>query len=439
MSSPIIAIVGRPNVGKSTLFNRFRGERHAIVDSQAGITRDRIYGNIEWCGHKLQLIDTGGYIATTDAQDFNSAVREQAFLAIQEADLIIFMVDAKSGIIESDKEIANIIRKSNKPQVLVVNKCDNPKMDILEHQFHEFGFDILMPISALNGRLTGDLLDAVTKSLQLSYDGDMKNKKTDLRLAIVGMPNVGKSSLTNALLQKERTIVTPVAGTTRDSVDVDVKWHGKNITLVDTAGIRKLAKIKDRIEYYSFIRTKAAIRNSNIVLVLIDATIGFRKQDKTIVEDVIDNGKGMILVVNKWDLIEKNTSTADSFKKEISYQFKALENYPIVFISCITKQRIHRIFQLSWGVFQKSKVTIQTGKLNEVVSTILKKNPSPSINGKTLKIKYATQVSRKPVVIALYANIVIGIKESYKRYIENQIRQNFDMVGIPIRLSFRRK
>ena len=438
MSSPIIAIVGRPNVGKSTLFNRLLGQRHAIVDSEAGITRDRIYADIEWCGHKLQLIDTGGYIST-DVQDFNSAVREQAFVAIKEANLIIFMVDAKSGIIESDKEIAHIIRKSNKPQILVVNKCDNPKMDILEYQFHEFGFDILLPISALNGRLTGDLLDTITKSLKLSYDDYMENEKTDLKLAIVGMPNVGKSSLTNALLQKERTIVTPVAGTTRDSVDVDVKWHGKNITLVDTAGIRKLAKIKDRIEYYSFIRTKAAIRNSNIVLVLIDAITGFGKQDKTIVEDVIDNGKGLILVVNKWDMIEKNTSTADRFKKEISYQFKALENYPIVFISCLTKQRIHRIFELSWDVFQKSRVSIQTGKLNEALRTILKKNPPPSINGKTLKIKYATQVSCEPVVIALYANIVIGIKTSYKRYIENQLRQNFDMVGIPIRLSFRRK
>ena len=439
MSVPIIAIIGRPNVGKSTLFNRLLGKRQAIVDPQEGITRDRNYGKLEWCGHPLQLVDTGGYISS-DKESYDSLTRGQAFTAIDEADLVLFIVDAKSGVISSDIEIAKIVRKSDKRNILVINKCDTVKADSLQYQFHELGFDLIIPISALNGRSTGDLLDEILLRLNINSGSKAKNKNiNDFNLAIVGRPNVGKSSLTNALLQKERTIVAPKAGTTRDAVDVNLRWHGKNIKLIDTAGLRKLSKVKDRVEYYSALRTKSAIERANVVAVMIDAETGFGKQDKFIIDNVIRSGKGMLIILNKWDLVDKDTSTAFKYKEHIINQYSALKNYPIIFISCLTKQRIHRVIEMSWIVFQNSKVNIPTSKLNAALESIINKNPCPVINGKTLKIKYATQVSNQPFVLALYTNIAKGVKEAYVRYIENQLRLNFDISGIPIRISFRKK
>jgi len=438
MKSPLIAIIGRPNVGKSTFFNRLLSQRQSIVDSQEGITRDRIYGDVLWNGQLLKFIDTGGYISE-DIDQFNSVVREQAMAAISESHLIIFMVDGKEGPTSSDKVLAQLVRKSNKPYLFVVNKCDGYKTDQLAFQFHEFGLEDPNPISALSGRYTGDLLDSILDKL------DYKNKFSDdsdepgLRLSIVGMPNVGKSSLTNTLLKKERSIVTPIAGTTRDSVDAEVKWHGNLITLVDTAGLRKLAKIKDKIEYYSTVRTNNAIEDSNVVLVLIDAEKGFGKQDKNIIDNVISKGKGMIIIVNKWDLIQKDTFTMKGFEDEIRYEFKALDHYPILFISTLTKQRIHRVLEVAWEVYQRGKNILPTKKINEVLSELLLKNPPPSEHGKSIKVKYATQVSTEPAVIALYANYPKKIKTSYRRYVENQFRKNFDLIGIPIHLSFRRK
>jgi len=438
MKTPLIAIIGRPNVGKSTFFNRLLSQRQSIVDSQEGITRDRIYGDVLWNGQLLKFIDTGGYISE-DIDQFNSVVREQAMAAISESNLIIFMVDGKEGPTSSDKVLAQLVRKSNKPYLFVVNKCDGYKTDQLAFQFHEFGLENPNPISALSGRYTGDLLDSILDKL------DYKNKFSDdsdesgLRLSIVGMPNVGKSSLTNTLLKKERSIVTPIAGTTRDSVDAEVKWHGNLITLVDTAGLRKLAKIKDKIEYYSTVRTNNAIEDSNVVLVLIDAEKGFGKQDKNIIDNVISKGKGMIIIVNKWDLIQKDTFTMKGFEDEIRYEFKALDHYPILFISTLTKQRIHRVLEVAWEVYQRGKNILPTKKINEVLSELLLKNPPPSEHGKSIKVKYATQVSTEPAVIALYANYPKKIKTSYRRYVENQFRKNFDLIGIPIHLSFRRK
>ena len=438
MKTPLIAIIGRPNVGKSTFFNRLLSQRQSIVDSQEGITRDRIYGDVLWNGQLLKFIDTGGYISE-DIDQFNSVVRDQAMAAISESHLIIFMVDGKEGPTSSDKVLAQLVRKSNKPYLFVVNKCDGYKTDQLAFQFHEFGLDGPNPISALSGRYTGDLLDSILDKL------DYKNKFSDdsdesgLRLSIVGMPNVGKSSLTNTLLKKERSIVTPIAGTTRDSVDAEVKWHGNLITLVDTAGLRKLAKIKDKIEYYSTVRTNNAIEDSNVVLVLIDAEKGFGKQDKNIIDNVISKGKGMIIIVNKWDLIQKDTFTMKGFEDEIRYEFKALDHYPILFISTLTKQRIHRVLEVAWEVYQRGKNILPTKKINEVLSELLLKNPPPSEHGKSIKVKYATQVSTEPSVIALYANYPKKIKTSYRRYVENQFRKNFDLIGIPIHLSFRRK
>ena len=296
-----------------------------------------------------------------------------------------------------------------------------------------------IPISALSGRYIGDLLDLILEKLKISNDLTSQPQMSQLRLSIVGMPNVGKSSLTNTLLKKDRSIVTPIAGTTRDSIDAQLKWYGKKITLVDTAGLRKPAKIKDKIEYYSTVRTRNAIANSNVAMVLIDAEKGFSKQDKNIMNDVISKGKGMIIIVNKWDLIKKDTFTMKTFEDLIRSQFKALDNYPILFISTLTKQRIHRVLEVAWEVYSRGNEKISTKKLNEVLSKILAKNPPPSEQGKAIKIKYATQVSSEPVVIALYVNYPKKVKTSYRRYIENQIRENFDFMGIPINLSFRRK
>ena len=437
MAKPIISIVGRPNVGKSTFFNRLLSQRQSIVDSREGITRDRIYGDMEWCGHSLKFIDTGGYIPD-DVDQFNSAVREQAQVAVNESDLVLFMVDGKEGPTASDEALSQVVRKSSKPYLLVVNKCDGYKTDNLIHQFHELGLDDPHPISALNGRLTGDILDEIINKLDLN-EASYSLDNIGLRLAIVGMPNVGKSSLTNALLKEERTIVTPTAGTTRDAVDAIVKWYGNNITLVDTAGLRKLAKIKDKIEYYSTVRTQNAIATANVVLVLIDADKGFGKQDKAIVDEVINKGKGLILIVNKWDLIKKDTHTMKSFQEEIRYQFKALDHYPILFISALTKQRIHRVLEVAWGVYEKAQKKVSTKNLNKALEKIIYKNPPPAEQGKSIKIKYATQVSKEPAVVAMYTNYPKKIKVSYQRYLENQLRNEFDLIGIPIMLSFRRK
>ena len=438
MAKPLIAIVGRPNVGKSTFFNRVLSVRQAIVDAQECITRDRIYGEMEWCAQPLKFIDTGGYIPE-DFDLFNAAVREQAQEAVGEADLVLFMVDGKQGPTASDQALAQFVRESGKPHILAVNKCDGYKTDDLIHQFHEFGLENPLPISALNGRLTGDLLDAILEKLDLSESLGENSEGDKLRLAIVGMPNVGKSSLTNALLQKERTIVTPIPGTTRDAIDAHVKWHGHDITLVDTAGLRKLAKVKDRIEYYSTVRTQNAIASSNVVLVLVDAEKGFGKQDKTIVDDVIKQGKGLILVINKWDLVEKETHTMKGFEDEIRYQFKALDHYPLLFISALTKQRIHRVLEKVWEIYERGQNLVSTKKLNDTLQFIIAKNPPPAEQGKVIQIKYATQVSREPAVIALYTNYPKKIKTAYRRYLENQLRKTFDFSGIPITLSFRRK
>ena len=438
MAIPLIAIVGRPNVGKSTFFNRVLSQRQAIVDAREGITRDRIYGETEWAGHKLRFIDTGGYIPE-DVDVFNAAVREQAQEAMSEADLVLFMVDGREEPTRSDQVLAQFVRESGKPLLLLVNKCDGLKYDDQIHQFHEFGLKDIMAISALNGRHTGDVLDSILDKLQLIVPTIDQGKNDSLRLAIVGMPNVGKSSLTNALLQKERTIVTPIAGTTRDAIDAYVKWHGHDIKLVDTAGLRKLAKVKDRIEYYSTLRTQTAIDDSNVVLVLIDAEKGFGKQDKSIVDQVIRKGKGLILLVNKWDLIEKETNTMKETTDEIRSQFKSLDHYPILYVSAMNRQRIHKVLEIAWEVFNRSRNLIPTSRLNKALDGITRKNPPPSEKGRIIRIKYAAHVSRQPSVIALFLNYPKLVSQSYKRYLENQLRLNFNLDGIPVRLSFRKK
>ncbi len=344
MKTPLIAIVGRPNVGKSTFFNRVLSQRQAIVDPTEGITRDRIYGETEWCGQKLRFIDTGGFIPE-DTDIFNAAVREQAKLAIEEADLILLMIDGREDATSSDITLAQFVRESSQPHLLVINKIDTMKYDPQIQNYYRLGFGDPYPISALNGRMTGDLLDAIVTNLGLGVSAEEHEAPESLRLAIVGMPNVGKSSLTNALLRREQTIVTPIAGTTRDAIDSYLKWHGNEITLVDTAGLRKLSKIKDKIEYYSTVRTQNAIFNCNIALVLIDAEKGFGKQDKTIVDQVISKGKALIFIVNKWDKIEKSTSTMKEYKEEIRLQYKELDYFPNSFYFFHNKAKSQQSFR----------------------------------------------------------------------------------------------
>ena len=438
MSYPVIAIVGRPNVGKSTFFNRVLNQKKSIVDATEGITRDRIYGKVDWVGHSMTFVDTGGYIPE-DLDIFNSAVREQAQEAISEADLILFMVDGKQDPTSSDKTLAQFVRESGKKSIMVVNKCDDLNSNKQINSFFELGIDPIMPVSALNGRLTGDLLDSVLAQLNLKEAKINEDKDEGMRLAIVGMPNVGKSSLTNALLQKKQSIVTPIAGTTRDSIDSYLKYYGKTITLVDTAGLRKKSKVSDSIEFYSTVRAQRSILNCDVALVLIDAEKSFTKQDKTIMEDVITKGKGLVIIVNKWDLIKKETQTMKNFSDEIEYQFKALSHYPILYISALTKQRVSKVLGIAKGVFELRKKSIKTSILNKFLQKTIRLQSPPATHGKVINLNYMIQVSTGPHLFVIYTNYPKLVPTGYKRFIENQLRKEFDLLGIPIRISFRKK
>ena len=434
MARPAIAIIGRPNVGKSTLFNRLVEKRKAIVDAKEGITRDRIRGTLDWENRLYDIVDTGGYIPD-DVDVFNAAVREQAELAVVEADFILFLVDGKADPTASDKDLAKLVRKSGKPHMLVVNKCDSLETDEQQLRFHELAIEPMVTISALNGRLTGVMLEQITAVLNPAMA--KQDEESYMRLAIVGMPNVGKSSLTNALLQKEQTIVTPIAGTTRDSIDTAFTWYGKTIVLVDTAGLRKRAKVSDNIEFYSNVRTHSAIENADVSLVMIDAEKGFGKQDKAIVDLVIRKGKGLVLLVNKWDLVEAETNTMAEMKKEIQWQFKGLDDYPILFISALTRRRVSNIMKIADQVHQARQQKINTKLLNEFLRETIKKMAIPAVKGRLIRIKFINQVRTAPPLIVCHTNYPKLVPVNYRRYLENQLRETFDFSGVPIKLSFR--
>jgi GTPase len=433
--SRIIAIVGRPNVGKSTLFNRLTDSREAIVDEVSGVTRDRNYGVSNWNGIDFSVIDTGGYVQNSD-DIFEEEINKQVLLAIEESDLILFMVDVTCGIHELDISVASLLRRFDKKVLLIVNKVDNGERLLDAAEFYNLGLGDFFPLSSMNGSGTGELLDEVVKCLP----EEAPSQTPELpRIAIVGRPNVGKSSLVNSLLGEERNIVTPVAGTTRDSIYTRYNKFQHDFLLVDTAGLRKKGKVSEDIEFYSVMRAVKTIENSDICLLLIDATRGIESQDLNIMSLIQKNNKGMIVLVNKWDLIEKENNTTIKFENDIREKTAPFTDYPILFISAINKQRIHKVLELIEKVNENRNRKISTSELNEVMLQVIKNNPPPALKGKYVKIKYVTQLPIYTPAFAFFCNLPQYVKDPYKRYLENRMREKFDFSGVPIRIFFRKK
>ncbi len=436
--SNIVAIVGRPNVGKSQLFNRLTGQRQAIVDDESGVTRDRHYGKSDWNGKEFTVIDTGGYVKGSD-DIFEDEIRKQVELAIDEADAIIFVTDVEEGITGLDKDVAKMLRKTEKPVFLTVNKVDNTKRQNDALEFYNLGLgDKIYPISAINGSGTGDLLDDVVKALPNQEESEEPESEIP-KFTVVGRPNAGKSTLINALLGEERNIVTDIAGTTRDTVATRYNKFNQEFDLIDTAGIRRKTKVSEDIEFYSVMRAIRAIENSDVVFLVVDATRGFESQDQKIFDLARKNNKGVVILVNKWDLIDKETNTAKQFIEHIKNEIAPFNDVPILFISAKNKQRIFKAIEEGMHVFENRKRKIKTSKLNEVMLPYVQQNPPPAHKGKYIKIKFVTQLPTHSPKFAFFANLPQYIKDPYKRYLENKLRENFDFTGVPIEIYFRKK
>lgn len=436
MKTPLVVIVGRPNVGKSTLFNRLVGKRDAIVDDVSGVTRDRIYGEADWSGKNFQVIDTGGYVPESE-DVFETAIREQVEIAISEADIILFVVDVRDGILPIDKEIMTMLRASGREFFLIVNKADAPGFDAAAAEFYKLGVNKIYPVSALSGRNLGDLLEEVT--CEFSDEVEI-TEDPRLKIAIVGRPNVGKSSLVNSLLGEERSIVTDIPGTTRDSIDSILKYYGEEIVLIDTAGLRKKKKVQESIEFYSNIRTLKAIGECDVAVVLLDSVIGLEKQDQKIIDEVVRWRKGLIIAVNKWDLVEKDSNTAAFYEKALNQKLGAIDYAEIIFISALTKQRIFKLVELSKQVSEERKKKIPTKELNDTLLPEIEKSPPPSSpSGKEVKIKYITQLGEYYPIFAFFCNYPKHVADNYKRYLEKLIRSRWGFSGVPITLSFKAK
>lgn len=433
----LVAIVGRPNVGKSTLFNRLVGMRQAIVDDTAGVTRDRHYGRCEWCGHEFSVVDTGGY--TTNSDDiFESAIRSQVQIAIDEADAILFMVEAATGITDYDSEIADVLRRTKKPVVLCVNKVDSGEKMFDAYQFYSMGLGEIYSISAANGSGTGDLLDAIVAILPEEVEEEDPYAGLP-RIAIVGKPNVGKSSLTNALLGEDRNIVTPLAGTTRDSIETHYNKFGFEFMLVDTAGIRKKGKVHEDLEFYSVMRSIRAIEHSDICILMIDATSGMEAQDMNIFNLIQKNRKGCVVVVNKWDLFIKDSNTMREYERALKERLAPFNDIPIIFTSVVKMQRIQDVLNAATEVYANYSQKIPTARLNEALLPIIEETPPPAWKGKYVKIKYVTQLPTRFPAFAFFCNLPQYIKDPYKRFLENQLRKNFNLSGCPVQIYCRQK
>ena len=433
--SNIVAIVGRPNVGKSTLFNRLTQTRHAIVHESSGVTRDRHYGISDWNGKEFSLIDTGGYVKNSDDL-FVEEISRQVILAIEEADAIIFLVDVISGITDLDESVAIILRKSNKKIFVAVNKVDNSELIYDASVFYGLGLGEIYCISSINGSGTGDLLDDLVKSF--SIDSVINNPQIP-RFAVVGRPNVGKSSLINSLVGEERIIVTPVPGTTRDAINTRYSKYGLDFFLVDTAGLRKKGKVSENIEFYSVMRSVRAIESSDICLLMLDATRGVESQDVNIFSLIEKNKKGLVVLVNKWDLIDKDNNSVEDFTKIIMERFAPFVDFPVLFISANTKQRVYKSLETAIKVFENRKRKISTSSLNKIMLEAIEKYPPPAIKGKYIKIKFVTQLPSPTPSFAFFCNLPQYVKDPYKRYLENRLRENFEFNGVPIQVYLRKK
>lgn len=431
----VVAIVGRPNVGKSTFFNRMLGMRKAIVDDVSGVTRDRQYGSTEWNGQKFMVVDTGGFIGDSD-DEFAAAIRNQVHIAINEASIILFMVDVATGITDLDEQLAEVLHRSKKEVILVVNKVDNSARYLDSHEFWALGFDKLFALSSNSGSGTGDLLDEI---VQLLPEEELEEEDLP-KFVVLGRPNAGKSSFTNALLEEERTIVTDIAGTTRDSIHTKYSKYGMEFLLIDTAGLRKKKNVTEDLEFYSVMRAIRSLEDSDVCILMLDATKGIEGQDMNIFHLAIKNNKGIVILVNKWDLVEgKETNTAKDFEEKIREKIAPFTDVPIVFISVLEKQRIFRAIEIAMEVYENRSTRITTSKLNDYLQEIIAQQAPPSHRGQFVTIKYATQLHTPYPAFVLFCNFPKHIKESYKNYLENKFREKFNFLGTPIVFFFRQK
>jgi len=434
-----VAIVGRPNVGKSTLFNRLLEQRKAIVDDISGVTRDRQYGVTDWNGKTFNVIDTGGFVPDTE-DIFETEIRKQVRIAIDEADALIFMTDAAVGITDLDESMVALLRRSDKPVFLAVNKVDNPERMFLANEFYSLGFDNIFFLSAMSGSGTGELLDAVAAPIPKDKEEDENTKEGELpKFAIIGQPNVGKSSLLNAMIGEERTIVSDIAGTTRDSIHTHYNLFNKEFILIDTAGLRKKNKEKEDLEFYSIIRAIRAMDEADVCLLLIDATKGITAQDVNIFSLVTRKGKGIAVLVNKWDLVEKTTNTARDYEKQLKDKLAPFTDVPVIFISAKEKTRVFKVVETALEVYDSRHIKITTSKLNEAMLKAVEAYHAPVVRGHPLRIKYVTQLPTVVPSFAFFCNYPDDVKPAYRNYLENQLRSNFKLSGVPIRIYFRKK
>ncbi len=439
MAQPVVAIVGRPNVGKSTLFNKLTGKRLAIVDNTPGVTRDRIFGECEWLGHKMMLVDTGGIEPYSD-DIILSQMRRQAQLAIDSANVIIFVTDVRDGVVATDSEVASMLQKSGKPVVLCVNKCDKigePPADIYE--FYNLGIGDPFPVSSVHGHGTGDLLDEVIKHFPEEYLRESEDEDDYIKVAVIGKPNVGKSSLVNKIIGEDRMIVSDIAGTTRDATDSFVENDYGKFMFIDTAGLRRKSKVEDAVERYSVLRTDMAVERANVCVIMIDALEGFTEQDSKVAGRALEQGKGCIIAVNKWDAYEKDGKTMDSYRKKLMNDFSFMSFAPIIFISAKTGQRLDRLYELIKFVDTQNAMRIKTGQLNEILAAATLRVQPPTDKGKRLKIYYMTQASTRPPTFVCFVNNEELFHYSYQRYLENQIREVYGLEGTPVRFVIRER
>lgn len=434
--SQLVAIVGRPNVGKSTLFNRLIGERKSIIDDQSGVTRDRIYGETHWNGRTFNVVDTGGFVKSSD-DVFEAAIRKQVEIAIEEADAIVFMVDVTTGITDLDDEVADMLRRTDKPVFLAVNKVDNGQRELMANEFWSLGFENTFFLSSITGSGSGEILDAVVESLPEDLEDDIDENLP--KFAIVGQPNVGKSSFTNALLGEERNIVTDIAGTTRDSIYTKYNKYGNEFYLIDTAGIRKKNKVHEDLEFYSVIRAVRSIEEADVCFLMLDASLGIESQDLNILGLIQKRRKGVVILINKWDLVEKETNTARDMEAQLKRKIAPFNDIPILFISVLDKQRIFKAVEAGMQVYKNRTRKIKTSELNEFFSQIIDRNPPPAHNGKYIKIKYVTQLPLFYPAFAFFCNHPDLVKVPYRNFLENKLREKYDFSGVPISIYFREK